>query len=638
MSQIDPTIREIILHSYWSEEKGTKYKITFNNPPKAKTNPLTTCPCTKERVTNLTTRLPSQLSEKQERDKRAELHRLLSSTGRFDSSLQEAANEVAFFNTALETLEKAVARCTEFANSASQRLSETEIPSSSEGAKTRLQEQKSLLKTLEDEQRQLEYAFRGLTRSIPQIIPMSVSVQQKDVAAVQNTLSDIEGHLNNSAESLAFLVSRLPSLEQKLTESDDILTAAEDSLDCEEEPGSPGLEDLQLQIDRAKTYLNNVNNLFVPMECFGSGEYVLEPLREEWSDLTERAHRANNSSPATSYDIYNTQLIHHNRASKKIRELIVEEDALSEEVILILDWADTLKLFLTRRPKPAETREQLVKIVEKWREVEGDLGLKTQEIKVLLESGGREQARVMSPLDKDTLFDLQDQLAQLQVAVRNRTTALEEANTAWGQAESHITSITSTKSIASIELTAALALPSPSGLSAIIKQSEVLQTNENALLRQGARLEQLIDSLSLISPSLVNTSTLQQRREKLCDEHSVFCKRATGLRCQLQQSAARYQSVFPFLRNTHRATLVWLYGTPLLDIETVPDPVCRAMVESCQGNPRPHQYIHSVRTISVTKLSLLVFNWVVFAVGPWGMGSATDRPYRIYDYSFDIRF
>ena len=97
--------------------------------------------------------------------------------------------------------------------------------------------------------------------------------------------------------------------------------------------------------------------------------------------------------------------------------MIVEEDALSEEVILILDWADTLKLFLTRRPKPSETREQLVNIVEKWREVAGDLGLKTQEIKVLLESGGREQARVMSPLDKDTLFDLQDQLAQLQVCI-----------------------------------------------------------------------------------------------------------------------------------------------------------------------------------------------------------------------------
>ena len=85
------------------------------------------------------------------------------------------------------------------------------------------------------------------------------------------------------------VLSRLPSLEQKLSEADEVLTLAEDALDCEDS-GSPGLEDLQLQIDRAKTYLNNVDNLFVPMECFGS-EFNLEPLKEEWSELTERAHR-----------------------------------------------------------------------------------------------------------------------------------------------------------------------------------------------------------------------------------------------------------------------------------------------------------------------------------------------------------
>ena len=85
-------------------------------------------------------------------------------------------------------------------------------------------------------------------------------------------------------------------------------------------------------------------------------------------------------------------------------------------MIQILDWADTLKLLLSRRPKPAESRPQLEEVLEKWREVGADLDRHMDEIRVLLESE-REQARVMSPLDKDTLFDLQEQLSQLQVFI-----------------------------------------------------------------------------------------------------------------------------------------------------------------------------------------------------------------------------
>jgi len=48
-------------------------------------------------------------------------------------------------------------------------LSEDEVPCTAEETQTKLAEQRSLLSTLEEEQRNLEYSFRSLNRSIPQV-------------------------------------------------------------------------------------------------------------------------------------------------------------------------------------------------------------------------------------------------------------------------------------------------------------------------------------------------------------------------------------------------------------------------------------------------------------------------------------
>ena len=55
---------------------------------------------------------------KQEREKRADLHKLLSQTGRFDDALEGAATELDNFVNTLDEFERAVAKCQEFADSA----------------------------------------------------------------------------------------------------------------------------------------------------------------------------------------------------------------------------------------------------------------------------------------------------------------------------------------------------------------------------------------------------------------------------------------------------------------------------------------------------------------------------------------
>ena len=39
--------------------------------------------------------------------------------------------------------------------------------------------------------------------------------------------------------------------------------------------------------------------------------------------------------------------------------MVVAEEAVSEEVVAISDWAETLETFLQRKMKPIETRKQL---------------------------------------------------------------------------------------------------------------------------------------------------------------------------------------------------------------------------------------------------------------------------------------
>ena len=46
-----------------------------------------------------------------------------------------------------------------------------------------------------------------------------------------------------------------------------------------------------------------------------------------------------------------------------IEDLVVEEEALSKEVVEISDWAETLENFLQRKMKPIETRDQLRDVI-----------------------------------------------------------------------------------------------------------------------------------------------------------------------------------------------------------------------------------------------------------------------------------
>ena len=64
----------------------------------------------------------------------------------------------------------------------------------------------------------------------------------------------------------------------------------------------------------------------------------MEPLRSEWEELTDRA----------------------TRAAREIREQLVAEEALSEEVVAVADWAETLEQFLHKKKmKPTDNRRQL---------------------------------------------------------------------------------------------------------------------------------------------------------------------------------------------------------------------------------------------------------------------------------------
>ena len=93
-------------------------------------------------------------------------------------------------------------------------------------------------------------------------------------------------HVNANKIS-KFEIFRLPSLENKLTDVNHILTKAEDDINRVE---TCNLEDLQLQIDRANNHLATVENLFSAIDSF-SAEFNVEVLQEEWVELTHRAAR-----------------------------------------------------------------------------------------------------------------------------------------------------------------------------------------------------------------------------------------------------------------------------------------------------------------------------------------------------------
>ncbi|XP_063682956.1 alpha-actinin-like isoform X4 [Bolinopsis microptera] len=574
-----------------------------------------------EECAALQTQINHQLNWKQEWDKRADLHKLLSQTGRFDDALRGAASELDNFVNMLDEFEKAVARSQEFADSAEEYLAEEDIPSTATETNNTLTEQKDLLNTLEEEQRNLEYSYRSLSRAIPKIIPLSIYEQQRSVTAVQNSLSDIEGVISGSVETLSFLSSRLPSLEQKLQDADEILTKTEDEIDSMDS-GSINPEDLQLQMDRANTHLATVDNLFTAIESFSS-EFNLQPLKVEWEELNLRADRSRN----------------------KILEMVETEEAVSEEVVAVSDWAETLETFLQRRMKAIESRKQLREVQGKWKEVAEDLRTKCEEIEVLLQSDySTQDHRVMSPLDKDTLISLRNQLASLQTPLQSRRELLQEAYSNWGNVESQMKSLS--LNMLNLEFAPSGArYEMPGGewsVRPMLEYVDRLTESEKELEEQAQQLQSLVQNISDLPTAILDTSTIVKERENLLNKHTVLCKRASNKRVKFQRTCLKLEPVLPFLRPVYLNKIKWLYKKPLPDIDSKRDSSSSQIVAVLK-NPkmlktvRYSQYWHAVRTVAPEKIPLMLLTWFAYALGPWGMGCSTDKPMMISLYTPDLR-
>ena len=564
-----------------------------------------------------------QLNTKQRGEKRAELHNLLSQTGRFDDVLSHATLEVEEFKDALDQFEKALQECQEFAEIAESHLSEVQLPKTASACQTKLVDQCQLRQQLEDGQRQLELSLRSLNRSCPKVVPVSIQDQQRHTTLVQNKLSDIEGAINGTIETLQFLCSRLPSLEQKLKDADDIITRVEDNAD-EVDPGG-NLDNLQLQIERAQTHLATVENLFLAIESFNN-EFSLEDLRTDWRDLASRC----------------------DRASSRISELFDEEENLSEDVIAIANWAETLEAFLQRKIKPINSQKHLQEVLNRWKEVGEDLDSKYIEIENLLERdcSTPECHRIMSPLDKDTLHSLREQLVDLKQPLETRKELLQKAHHGWNAVDAHIRSLSD--NLMELEFkfhnTVSDHEPEPNLIMVrpMLRYACQLSRFEADLATLSDDLLALVAEVTDLPLTLIDTDVILQEREMLYSRHVALCKLTSEKRVRLQRRGLTAIPTIPFLRDTHKHTLSWLYSHPLPDINASSDRNAKKMI-SALSNPRSalekfklSDYWHSLRVIAPEKIPFAILTWVAFAIGPWGLGCQTDRPLNIYEVTPSI--
>ena len=296
----------------------------------------------------------------------------------------------------------------------------------------------------------------------------------------------------------------------------------------------------------------------------------------------------------------------------------------------------------------------------KWREVAEDLTMKCDEIDVLLHSEySTNDRRVISPLDKDALLSLKKQLSTLKGQLQTRREVLQEAYSNWGNVESqmkslsgHMTELEFRPSGGSSESTSLLGVMSASGpwsvvrgswsVRPVLRQVGELVAGERELEEQREQLQCLVDSITDLPSVIVETCQVERERDSLLNKHAVLCKRASNKRARLQGSSLKLEPVLPFLRPVHLDKLRWLYNQPLPDIESKRDFSTSRIVSQLNSPTRSKdvkysQYWHIAKTLAPEKIPNMLLHLVVFAIGPWGMGCATDRPLMISFYTPDVK-
>lgn len=325
--------------------------------------------------------------------------------------------------------------------------------------------------------------------------------------------------------------------------------------------------------------------------------------------------------------------------------MVVAEEAVSEEVVAISDWAETLETFLQRKMKPIETRKQLREVQGKWKEVAEDLRSKCEEIEVLLQSDySTQDHRVMSPLDKDTLISLRNQLAGLQTPLQSRREVLQNAYANWGNVESQMKSLSLT--MLNLEFQpSGVRYEMPGGgwsVRPMLEYIDTLSASERELEEQAEQLQSLVQNISDLPAAILDTTSIVRERENLLNKHTVLCRRASNKRVKFQRTCLKLQPVLPFLRPVYLDKVRWLYNKPLPDIDSKRDS-SSAQIVSVLKNPQNlktvqySQYWHAVRTLAPEKIPLMLLHWFAYALGPWGMGCSTDRPMMISLYTPDVR-
>ena len=279
----------------------------------------------------------------------------------------------------------------------------------------------------------------------------------------------------------------------------------------------------------------------------------------------------------------------------------------------------------------------------KWKEVAEDLRRKCDEIEVLLQSDYTTQDhRVMSPLDKDALVSLKNQLQSLRGPLHVRRELLQEAYSSWGNVEGYVKSLS--VNMLNVEFARAGTRPPESGWAVrpLLEHVAELREGEVDLVEQGEQLQTLVQHISDLPTVLIDTTSVVKERETLLNKHTVLCKRASNKRIKSQRACLKLEPVIPFLRGCYLDRLSWLYNQPLPDIDSRRETTTTNIVATLSRNPknvknvRYSQYWHALKTIAPEKIPLMLLHWFAFAFGPFGMGCSTDRPLMISEFTPDI--
>ena len=176
----------------------------------------------------------------------------------------------------------------------------------------------------------------------------------------------------------------------------------------------------------------------------------------------------------------------------------------------------------------------------------------------------------------------------------------------------------------------------------LLEYIDILSDSEMELEEQAQQLQSLFQNISDLPTAILDTSAIVKERENLLNKHTVLCKRASNKRVKFQRTCLKLQPVLPFLKPKYLKKVRWLYNKPLPDIDSKRDSSSSQIV-SVLKNPgslktvQYSQYWHAARTVAPEKIPMLLLHLFAYALGPWGMGCATDKPLMISLYTPDVR-